>query len=468
ERNVRLVGFSAMLVWNRVVWLAVAAAVLGLLACAYRFAHAAERGRGRTRGAVAAPPPVYERAGPVAVPRATGSFRSRTTMRQTLAVAHHALGEVAASRWFIVVLLACAGLTLLWGWNVGETLFDTNTWPVTAIVAETVLSGRVTPLFYLLVVLYAGELVWKERDVGASEIADASPVPEGAALLGRFLALFALLVMFQAASLVGAILIQALHGYFEFEPALYLGVAGLDLADYVLLAALAMTIHVVVNHKYVGHLCVVMAILLPRAAPGFGIRHNLLRYGMDPGWTYSDMNGFGPFLGPVVWFKLYWAAWALLLMVIATALWVRGRERGVGRRLRVARARLTEGRALVRTAGAASALILLLGGFVFYNTNVLNTYRSSSEVGRPQSEYEKRYGQFEGAPQPVLLSADLRIEIYPEDPAVDLRGTFHLVNQGAVPIDSVHVFLDPDLEARSFSFDRAATPVIVDPEVGYR
>ena len=35
------------------------------------------------------------------------------------------------------------------------------------------------------------------------------------------------------------------------------------------------------------------------------------------GWTYSDMNGFGPFIEPFVWFKLYWTAWAILLAALA-------------------------------------------------------------------------------------------------------------------------------------------------------
>lgn len=467
ERNARLVGFAAPLLWNRAVWLAVAVAVLGLLARAYRFAHADGEGRRRRRGMAAAV--ASDRAGPLAVPRVAGSFGFGTAARQTVAVARNCLGEVMASRWFVVVVLACTGLTWLWGHNVSDTIFDTNTWPVTFLIAETALSIRVAPLFYLLITLYAGELVWKEREAGMAEIMDASPVTEGALLVGRFFALVALLVMFLAASMAGGVLIQVLQGYYEFEPALYVRVVfGLNLARYVLIAALAMVVHVIVNHKYLGHMLAVIAILFPMAAPAIGIRHNLLRYGMDPGWTYSDMNGFGPFIGPVVWFKLYWAAWALLLMVIAAALWVRGREPGIGRRLRMARARFSGGSALRRAAGTAIALILLLGGFIFYNTNVLNTYRSPDEAGLPQAEYEKRYRRFEGAPQPVIASAELQIEIYPEHPAVDLRGTFHLVNRSAVAIDSVHVFLDPDLAACSFSFDRAATPTLTDPAVGYR
>ena len=41
------------------------------------------------------------------------------------------------------------------------------------------------------------------------------------------------------------------------------------------------------------------------------------------------MNGYGPFLAPFVWFKAYWAAWALLFAVATNLFWVRGRESGV-------------------------------------------------------------------------------------------------------------------------------------------
>ena len=74
---------------------------------------------------------------------------------------------------------------------------------------------------------------------------------------------------------------------------------GIKLADYVLLAALAMAVHVVVNQKYVGHLVVVLFYLFTAFAARFGIRHHLLVYGTGPGWVYSDMNGFGPFVGAV-------------------------------------------------------------------------------------------------------------------------------------------------------------------------
>ena len=458
DQNTRLIGFPATLLLNRVVWLAVAGAALVVLHRRFRFAHQDGGQRRRERGEAVVEGETT-RLGPVVVPRVTGSFDFRTSARQTLAVARNSLAEFMATRAFRVVMLACFGLTMLWGWNVGETRFDTPTWPVTMVVVEEVVSRRVEPLIYLLVVLYAGALVRKEREVGTGEIADASPVPESAALLGRFLAILAMIVMFQAVSLVGGILIQALQGYYKFEPGLYLTVVfGLNLPTYVILAALAMSIHVVVNHKYLGHIVVLMALIFPRVSPAFEIRHYLLRYGMDAGWTYSDMNGFGPFVAPFVWFKLYWAAWALLLGVIAVLLYVRGTERGWRERIAEARMRLTTG--AVRAATVATVLIVTLGAFIFYNTNVLNEYWSPDEVDAAAAEYERTFGRYKDAPQPVIVDAKLRIEIDPEHGAVDLGGMYQMVNRTDTPIDSVHVIVHRNVEVRSLAVDRPAKLVV--------
>ena len=104
----------------------------------------------------------------------------------------------------------------------------------------------------------------------------------------------------------------------------------------------------------------------------------MLVYNSDPGWSYSDMNGFGPYLEPFFWFKAYWAACALLLATIAILFWVRGTELGVRHRLTLARARLHGPTA--RIAAVAIALMLVLGGFVFYNINVLNKYAGVTKL----------------------------------------------------------------------------------------
>jgi hypothetical protein len=46
----------------------------------------------------------------------------------------------------------------------------------------------------------------------------------------------------------------------------------------------------------------------------------------------------------------------------------------------------------------ATGLILSPGGFIRYNTNVLNEYRSTADVKERQAEYERRHGKHENTP----------------------------------------------------------------------
>ncbi|HEX5869867.1 MAG TPA: hypothetical protein VFY65_05620, partial [Longimicrobium sp.] len=465
ERNAQMIGFPAMLVWNRVLWMAVAVALLVLLHRRFRFAHPARTAR-RRKGARPETEAAPERTRPVAVPHVPREFGGRARIAQTLAVARRALEEIAVNRAFLVMLAGAALFTLAFGWNVGAEVFGTASWPVTHLIAVTVLAQALSPVAAILIAVFAGELVWREREVGAAAITDAAPVPDWVSLLGRFLALVGMLVALQAVLMAAGMTLQALQGYYRFEPGLYLRILfGIKMADYVLLAVVAMAVHVVVNQKYVGHLVVILFYLFTAFSPRMGIRHHLLVYGTTPGWVYSDMNGFGPFVAPFVWFKLYWAAWALLLAVVARLFWVRGRDRESRPALAFARARLT--RPLVRAAGVAVALIVTLGGFIFYNTNVLNEYRTPFDTADQRAEYERRYKRFQDAPQPRITRAELRVDLHPARSAADLRGTYHLVNHTGRAIDSVHVLVNPEVRARDLSFDRAARRVLADERLQY-
>ena len=171
-------------------------------------------------------------------------------------------------------------------------------------------------LLPLLLVFYAGELVWRERDAGLGEIADATPVREWVLFLGKFLGLTLVIVVWMALLSMVGVFGQMRMGHFDFELGLYVQILfGLQLTDYVLFALLVFVVHAVVNQKQLGYLVALLAygiILFPSV---LGLEHHLLIYGSSPGWSYSDMRGFGPSLEPWLWFKLYWAAWAVLLAV---------------------------------------------------------------------------------------------------------------------------------------------------------
>ena len=462
EKDTVRIGVPPVLLVSRLVWLAIGGAALALLARRFQFELGGEADRSRKRSKE----PQLAAGGRSKVQLPTVSLRPSAAsaipkaVHQTLSIARIALAEILASRVFRIVLAVAVIMVFVFGWDVGSIVFDTSTWPLTHLVAS-IMRGPASMAVIVLIAVYAGELVWRERDVRMAAIADTAPVATWVPLAGKFLALIGMLLVLQTTFMVSGVLLQIVRGYHRFELGLYVKfLFGFLLATYVLFAALAMTAHIVVNRKHLGHILVALFFGYSLFAIEAHLTHNLLRYGSDPGWIYSDMNGFGPFVAPYIWFKLYWAAWAALLGVIAVLLYARGTESGWRQRIAEARMRMTRG--VVRAAVVAGVLIVALGGFIFYNTNVLNDYRTDDDIDKAAAEYEMTFGIYRDLPQPVIVDATLRIEIYPERAEVELGGSYRMVNQTDKPIDSVHVVVNRNIGVRSMSFDRPARLVLED------
>src|SRR5687768_14661102 len=126
--------------------------------------------------------------------------------------------------------------------------------------------------------LFRSELIWKERDARVAEIADTEPIPTWVPYVGKFIALVGMIVVLQAVMMVAGMLLQAVRGYYRFEPGVYAQfLFGFLLATYILIAALAMFLHVLVNQKQLGHTIVVVVFLAIIMSPArFGLDHRLV------------------------------------------------------------------------------------------------------------------------------------------------------------------------------------------------
>ncbi len=116
-----------------------------------------------------------------------------------------------------------------------------------------------------------------------------------------------------------------------------------------------------------------------------------------------------------------------------------------------------------RAAGVVSAtlaLMLTLGGFIFYNTNVLNAYDSASDRAARRADYERRYGQYKDVPQPRVTRLEVEVDLYPRRRAVDVRGTFYLMNATAEAIKALHFATSLAVNTTDVRFDRPANDVL--------
>ncbi|HKV08395.1 MAG TPA: M1 family aminopeptidase [Thermoanaerobaculia bacterium] len=474
EKNVRMFTLEGPMLWNRLLWLGISLVMSAFLYLRYRFAHRTETGfwsRLKRRFARTAPTPETAPARiAISVPQVRQSFGFATHWRQTLAIARSSFWMIAKNP-AGVFLLVVFPMFLVLVQTVQSERWGVPLLPRTGYLLTRYLTSPLTEavdfrvIIPLLLVYFAGELIWRERDARLSENVDATPAPEwvlfGGKLLGLSLVLAALMVMLA----VSGMIVQAMAGYHDFQIGLYLEVLfGLQLPEYLLFAALALTVHVVVNQKYAGLLVSLVLYFLIIFSPFLGIEHNLLIYAASPAWSFTDMRGFSGSVGPWLWFKLYWGAWALLLAVVARLLWVRGRESGFGTRLKIARLRFN--RATAAVAAMTFGLLLALGGFIFYNTNMRNEYISEDEQVERRADYERRYGKYEGIPQPQRTATKLQIEIHPGRRAATVRGSYRLVNRDAVPIGSVHLEPAFHVETR-VTFDRPARLVEADEKLGH-
>ncbi len=476
EKNTRLVTLEGLFFWNRILWFSVALGSLVFTYVRFHFADvAANRWWSRFKGEAnvqhkTSAERAVVKSPAITVPPVQRSFSFPTYFHQTLRIAWVSFKKISGNPLGLVPVGAVALVSAVFGDRI-MTQFEIPMLPttqhvltyLTAPVGNLSTAWAVIPL---LIIYFTGELVWQEREAGLSDIADASPVPEWVLLTGKFLGLGFLLIAWMVLMMAGGIGIQFGLNYVQWEIGLYLQVLfGLQLTEYLLFALLALVVHVVVNQKYISYLVMLLVFSFIAFPSLFKVEHKMLIFGADPGWWYTDMRGFGPTLGPWLWFKVYWIGWALLLAVAAKLLWARGREQSLKYRLQSAQRRFT--RSTIGVAIIALGLILSSGSFIFYHTNVLNEYQSSSDMNERKAEYERQYGRYRNTPQPQLMAAKLHVELYPDEQQVSIRAAYTLINRDTVSIDTIHVSSVSGIAPADVKFNRTAAAVRLDNELSH-
>lgn len=463
DRNTQLLPLNLYITLNRLIWVG---AGLGLLAlCYFRFSFSFFASEGKaTRKPAPEKNSALAPATRFLLPKVIPTYSSRLSLNQYARLLKLEFLAIVKNVYFIAIVFAGVVFLIVSGTQVGK-MYDTNTFPVTSEVIEMLTSSFY--LFFLIIIIYySGELVWRERENRMNQIYDALPIPNWVPFASKLSALLLIQVVLLAVIMVCGMAIQVSKGYFEFEPLLYLkGLFGLQLIDLVFLSVLAMLVQVIVNNKFVGHFVVVAYYIFSLFQGQLGMEHKLLHFGSDPGVDYSAMNGYGHFIGPFLVFKVYWGAFTLLLALLSNMLWVRGTETMLKWRFKLMRLQLTKSTGFV----IFMALLVFMGsgGFIFYNTNILNQYQTSKEQELQQVAIEKAYKKYEGIPQPRIVESNLQVDIFPDERAFRFNGFFWLKNKTAVAIDSVHLTLNPDMEIKKLAFASSYKNVLRDTKNGY-
>jgi len=440
ERNSRLLEWSGAFLYNRLLWTGVGIVALGLTYALFPMSAETLTGRKANRKAKeAAEIEEQEKKARVKavtqLPAVSQSFSADTTWRQIASMTRLRTQNILREIPFWAIALLMVIFCAINGYFAGE-VSGVKVWPVTYLMLS-VLQGGASLFLYIVAVLYAGELIWRERDVRFDQIHDALPLRDWTDWLSKFFALCIVeFVLLSIVAVVG-VLMQTVKGYYHYELLQYFKELYLiALPQFVMIILLALFVHTMVSNKFVGHAIVIGFLILIPVFYRYGIENRLVLYGEITPYTYSDMNGYGHFVGALASIMVYWLMVGGLLGVVAILFARRGTELLVPVRLRQFRERFP------RTAGYAVIFVVLAiaaGGWFAYNAHSLNEYRTEKMGRHLQAEYERLYKKYERLPQPKVTAVDVNVEMYPERRAFSGAGHYTLVNHTDKAIEDIHV-----------------------------
>lgn len=463
ERNSTLASFSGYILYNRLIWIGVGVMALVITHVAFSF--------NVVRNSFIKRRPVADDFRQIkieskALPKAEPVINTKTHITQLLKLTKFYFDSIIKEIPFIGIVISGLLLLFLNAMNLDE-LYGTSTYPTTYSVLH-IISGTFNLFFLIIVVFYTGELVWRERGVKINLIIDALPISDFTTLIAKFLGLLLVYISLILVLIVCGVLIQMANGYFNFELSVYFESMFTETLAFLLLYTfLSVFVQVMVNNKFIGFAVCVAFFILTGVLGELGLEHGLFQFASGDLGTYSDMNVYGHFMAPFSWFKTYWFAFSALLFAAAVIFSVRGSESVLSIRWKAGKLRLN--RNLITLVLGGTVIFISSGFYIYYNTNIINTYRTSDKGKELRGDYEKKYKKYENLVQPRIVEANLKIDLYPYDRDFVAEGFYYLKNKTSQAIPAIHIQqkYDDQLSINYLKFDKTATVTLADEDFRY-
>lgn len=327
---------------------------------------------------------------------------------------------------FMVVANAVSGL---------GSIFGTPVYPTTTIMVQ-IINGAFSLSLLVVLIFYAGELMVRERNVKVNEIMDSMPYPNWIMIAAKLTSLIMVVISMLLTAMIAAIGVQIYSGYYDIDIMQYLlGLLFFFQFPFYLMIVLSVFFYVVSRSKFVAMFLMIVYFVLSLALPSLGFEHYLYRM-RQVAPVYSDLTGYGHNLLPYLWQTLYWGIFGSLLLLAIHLLWPRGTEDDWVNRIRVMRQRINK--TFVVTTWALSTAFVLVGSFIFYNTNILNDYVTGRDLEAKLAEYEKNYKKYQYMPMPKVHEVYAEVDLFPSEQALAMKGSYVLKNSSMEAQSEIH------------------------------
>jgi hypothetical protein len=434
EKNTLSPGFNGLLLLNRIIWIASGFVILIGSYFTFSFQEKNKKGKAAIDGDSKKNKVKFY------LPKLHPVFNRNTDWIQFKSFFYTNFLSIVKSVTFKILFLFSA-IILISNLVGGFEYYGLQSYPITYKLIDLI--NDASGIFVLIIlVFFSGELIWRDRDSKINEVVDATPHTSFISLSAKALSLVAITSLIHFFFIAISIFYQLVNSYTRIELDVYfLNFLYSDFMMYLIWSGVMIMIQVLMNNKYIGYFVSIAVIFLwSLVLMAVDIQTNMLSIGAGPSVMYSDMNGFGPGLKGALWFNLYWVLFTILSILVAGALWNRGSNSSLMERIKVAKNQVPTSYRKVMVV----VLILWIGvaGYVYYNTQILNTYKTSDQEEEMMVEYENMYKKYENVDLPKITDAKYFIDIFPSERDVNVKAILELTNETNSSIDSLHFSVD--------------------------
>ena len=456
EQNEMQIPIKEMIVYNRLLWLAISSAIFGLVYAYFTFSQNAISFSLFKKKSERATKSNFGNIIRVNLPKVSYNYSFSTHVKTMWKLSNVDFKYIVKSWPFISIVLVGLIIVLIGLSEVGN-IFGTSTLPLT----WKMLNGGdlFAASINICTFLYAGMLIHRANMVKAAHLVDVTPIPNWTLFFSKFMALLKMQLLLLGVIMLSGVLFQVYKGYYDFEIGHYIyELYVLEFANYLVWTLLALCIQTLFRNPYLGLFVLLVLLIGTPLLSLAGVEQAIYKYNAGPGYSYSDMNGYGTSYVPYLIYKIYWLLFGFALLIVALSFYVRGIPTSFKERISIAGKRL-KGVSLI------SLLVLLIAFFglgfsIYKENNIDNTRTSSKEREERRVTWEKTYKKYEAYKQPRIVAVNATMNLFPKTQRYNATAVMTMVNKTNEAIDSV--FLNHNAIESTFAFSRENSVVVED------
>jgi len=316
----------------------------------------------------------------------------------------------------------------------------------------------------ILLMVWAGELFFKDRSVNIHQITDTLPVPVWVTLLSRYIAMVGVAFVLAFSFVIIGVVIQIIKGGADY---LDFGLYAYDLLGYnwgwliyVCWISLVFFIAGLTGKRFLTHILSVGIFFATLLAFELNLAEQVrFAFGAVPGLEdYSELSGYGIWKTSAKWYFLMWASLSAAFVFFGILFWDRGVPKKWFKKLSLQSKQLS-------WSGKSIAVLLLVGffilqSFIVSNTIGKNNFTPSAIEEAESADYEKQYGYLKNKSQPKIFNLDATLDLFPSERRASYSAQISVVNTSNKLIDTLFLNQDENISIQNIQFDKKAAEIV--------